>query len=85
MTTENPFRALPSVDHLLADVRLRPLTQVRRTTRTEALERIRGRFISTLQLLPEDEFRAGAEQAARELPEQVEYAIEWAIVVAERR
>src|SRR3989304_6118725 len=25
MTTENPFRALPSVDHLLADERLRPL------------------------------------------------------------
>lgn len=67
-----------------AEVRMRPLTQVRRTTREEALERIRGRFISTLQLVPEDEFREGVARAERELPEEVEYALEWAIVVAER-
>jgi len=67
-----------------AAVRVRPLTQVRRATREEALERIRGRFISTLELLAEDEFRAGMERAARELPGEVEYALEWAIVVAER-
>ncbi|HLB04945.1 MAG TPA: methyltransferase domain-containing protein [Gaiellaceae bacterium] len=67
------------------EVRVRPLSQRRRTTRAEALERIRGRFISTLQLVPEEEFREGLEQAARELPEEVEYALEWAIVVAERR
>jgi ubiquinone/menaquinone biosynthesis C-methylase UbiE len=66
------------------DVRLRPFTQVRRTTRAEALERIRGRFISTLQLVPEEEFQEGMERAARELPEEVEYALDWAIVVAER-
>lgn len=67
-----------------ADVRMRPLTQVRRATREDALERIRGRFISTLQLVPEDEFRDGVERAARELPGEIEYALEWAIVVASR-
>jgi SAM-dependent methyltransferase len=67
------------------DVRIRSLTQVRRTTRADALERIRGRFISTLQLVPAEEFLEGVERAARELPNAVEYALEWAIVVAERR
>ncbi len=65
-------------------VSMRPLTQVRRTTREDALERLRGRFISTLQLVPEEEFRAGLERAERELPAEVEYALEWAIVVANR-
>ena len=67
-----------------SDVRALPFTQVRRTTREDALERIRGRFISTLHLVPEEEFHAGLERAARELPAEVEYALEWAIVVAER-
>ena len=35
MTTENPFRALPSVDHLLADERLRPLGAGERPVVTE--------------------------------------------------
>jgi len=35
MTTENPFRALPSVDHLLADERLRPLGAGERLVVTE--------------------------------------------------
>ena len=67
-----------------SDVRVLPLTQVRRTTREDALERIRGRFISTLHLLPEAELTAGLERAARDLPAQIEYALEWAIVVADR-
>jgi ubiquinone/menaquinone biosynthesis C-methylase UbiE len=36
------------------------------------LERIRGRFISTLQLIDEDEFAEGLARAERELPEHVE-------------
>lgn len=67
-----------------ASVRMRPLTQIRRTRREDALERLRGRFISTLQLVPEEEFREGLERAERELPGEVEYALEWAIVVADR-
>src|SRR3989337_2163914 len=35
MTTENPFRALPSVDRLLADERLRPLRAGERPVVTE--------------------------------------------------
>jgi L-seryl-tRNA(Ser) seleniumtransferase len=35
MTTENPYRALPSVDHLLADERLRPLGAGERPVVTE--------------------------------------------------
>jgi hypothetical protein len=34
--------------------------------------------------VPEKEFQEGMERAARELPEEVEYALDWAIVVAER-
>src|SRR3989304_765550 len=45
MTTENPFRALPSVDRLLADERLRPLGGGERPVVTEivrqALEKAR--------------------------------------------
>lgn len=67
-----------------ASVRMRPLTQIRRTRREDALERLRGRFISTLHLVPEEEFRKGLERAERELPAEVEYALEWAIVVADR-
>ena len=67
-----------------ASVRMRPLTQIRRTRRGDALERLRGRFISTLHLVPEEEFREGLERAERELPDEVEYALEWAIVVADR-
>ena len=39
MTTENPFRALPSVDHLLADERLRPLGAGERPVVTEIVRR----------------------------------------------
>jgi len=53
-------------------------------TRERALERIRGRYISTLHLLPEDEYRAGLERAERELPASVEYAREWLVAIAER-
>jgi SAM-dependent methyltransferase len=51
--------------------------------REVALERIRGRHISTFDLLPDDELAAGTERAERELPEQVEVRLEWAVVVAE--
>ncbi|MEZ5099834.1 MAG: methyltransferase domain-containing protein [Thermoleophilia bacterium] len=51
-----------------ASVAWRALVVEGALTREEALERLRGRFISTLSLLPEDDLAAGIERAERELP-----------------
>ena len=59
------------------------LSQQASVTREVALERIRGRHIATFDLISDDEYRAGLEQAERELPEQVEYRQEWLLAVAE--
>jgi len=60
------------------------LSQRAEIGRTEALERIRGRFISTLRLLDEEEFDQGLARAEQELPERVAYELEWAVVLATR-
>jgi SAM-dependent methyltransferase len=60
------------------------LTQHARIGRAEALERLRGRFISTLSLLDDDEYADGLERALRELPEETEYSLEWSLVVGAR-
>lgn len=65
-------------------VRARRLTQTGRLDRGEALERIRGRYISTLQLLGDEELAEGLARAERELPEVVEDAREWLVAAAER-
>lgn len=52
--------------------------------RTEALKRIRGRFISTLRLLDDDEFADGLARAEQELPERIGYELEWAVALATR-
>jgi SAM-dependent methyltransferase len=65
-------------------VRTRALRQHGQITRAEALERIRGRFISTLRLLDEDDYVAGLERAERELPPEVDFTTEWVVVSAER-
>ena len=65
-------------------VRLLSLTQTASIGREAALERVRGRFISPLQLLDEQEYQAGLERMEAELPEQNEYALEWAVAVAYR-
>ena len=64
--------------------RVRTLRQRARVSREEALERIRGRYISTLRLLDEETFAAGLARAERELPETIESPLEWAVVTAER-
>jgi ubiquinone/menaquinone biosynthesis C-methylase UbiE len=51
-------------------------------TRAEALERIRGGHISTFDLITPEEYEAGLARAERELPERIEYPIEWLLVVA---
>jgi ubiquinone/menaquinone biosynthesis C-methylase UbiE len=65
-----------------ADVRLERLSQRDELTRAEALERIRGKHISTFDLLSEEEHRHGLARAERELPERVEVALEWLVAVA---
>lgn len=52
--------------------------------RADALERIRGRFISTLRLLDEDEHAEGLARAEAELPPRVEYELRWLLVAARR-
>jgi ubiquinone/menaquinone biosynthesis C-methylase UbiE len=65
-----------------AAVHTRRLSQRRRIDRETALERIRGRHISTFDLIPEEEVEAGLRQAVDELPDEVEYGLEWLVVVA---
>jgi SAM-dependent methyltransferase len=67
-----------------ADVRVVPLGIPRRFGRDEALRKLRGRYVSTLELLPEDELRSGLERAESELPDPVTYTLEYLLVVAER-
>jgi ubiquinone/menaquinone biosynthesis C-methylase UbiE len=64
--------------------RVSRLSQRAEITREAALERIRGRYISTLELLSEEEYQAGLERAERELPNDIGYALEWLIVGAVR-
>jgi SAM-dependent methyltransferase len=64
------------------DVRLLSVGQQGSLGREEALRRIRGRHISTFDLLDEDEIARGADLAERELPSVVEYRIEWLIAIA---
>jgi ubiquinone/menaquinone biosynthesis C-methylase UbiE len=65
-------------------VRLLPLSQQAVIGREEALERVRGRFISPLQLLDEDEYQHGLKRMEEELPEENQYALEWVLAVSYR-
>jgi SAM-dependent methyltransferase len=65
-----------------ADVRIHHLSRHAAISREAALERIRGRHISTFDLLDEQEIAAGTARAERELPELVEYDQEWLVAVA---
>jgi ubiquinone/menaquinone biosynthesis C-methylase UbiE len=67
------------------EARVTRLSQQAAITREAALERIRGRYISTLELLPEEEYRAGLERAELELPAEIRYSLEWIIVVGALR
>jgi ubiquinone/menaquinone biosynthesis C-methylase UbiE len=64
--------------------RTRLLPQRGTLSRDDALEKIRGRYISTLRLLDDETFAAGLERAERELPDTIETRLEWAVVVADR-
>jgi ubiquinone/menaquinone biosynthesis C-methylase UbiE len=58
------------------------LLQTTELGREVALERIRGRAISTFDLLDEDEISAGTEKAERELPERVSYEVRYLLAFA---
>jgi SAM-dependent methyltransferase len=60
------------------------LTVPRTWSREYALQRIRGRYASTFDLLPDDEYEAGLARAERELPDPVEYTLESLVVRADR-
>jgi SAM-dependent methyltransferase len=56
----------------------------RRFTREKALARIRGKHISSFDLLSEEEYRAGRARAERELRDPVTYTLRSLLVVAVR-
>jgi ubiquinone/menaquinone biosynthesis C-methylase UbiE len=60
-----------------------PMHQRTARSRDWILERIRGRFISTLLLLDEEEYVEGLARAERELPDQVEAEQHHLVVVAD--
>jgi ubiquinone/menaquinone biosynthesis C-methylase UbiE len=64
------------------EVAVHALHQRREIIRDEALRKIRGRHISTFQLIGDEEYAAGLERAERELPERIEYDYRWLIVTA---
>jgi hypothetical protein len=66
-----------------ARVELTKLSQSDTRTRAEALERIRGKHISTFDLISDEEYEEGLARAERELPERFEYRVEWLIAVAD--
>jgi SAM-dependent methyltransferase len=66
------------------DVRTASLAHEFTISREDALARIRGRHISTFQLIPADEYEAGLARAVRDLPECVEFTQHWVVVSAGR-
>jgi len=66
------------------DARTASLTHELSISRADALARIRGRHISTFQLIHEKEYAAGLARAERELPERVDFTQHWLVVSAGR-
>jgi ubiquinone/menaquinone biosynthesis C-methylase UbiE len=60
------------------------LTQTASVDRETAIERVRRRFISPLQLLDGGELEAGVARMESELPEQNDYTLEWLVAVAHK-
>jgi ubiquinone/menaquinone biosynthesis C-methylase UbiE len=61
---------------------LRPI-QRDRLDRATALAKIRGRHISTFDLLDADEYEQGRRRAENELPAELEYTTRWLIAIAD--
>jgi SAM-dependent methyltransferase len=65
-------------------VELQRLSQTASVDRATAVERVRARFISPLQLLEEEEMEEGLRRMEAELPERNEYSLEWLVAVVYR-
>ena len=63
-------------------MRLARLSQTDSLGREEGLERIRERHISTFDLISDAEYEAGLARAERELPERIDYRVEWLVAAA---
>ena len=66
------------------DVRVTRWADVGVIDRATALDRLRGRHISTFDLLDPDEVREGIARAERELPDDVEVRLEQLLAIAHR-
>jgi SAM-dependent methyltransferase len=66
------------------EVALSRLSQQGGLAREEALERLRGKHISTFDLISDEEYEAGLTRAERELSERVDYRVEWLVAAAVR-
>jgi ubiquinone/menaquinone biosynthesis C-methylase UbiE len=82
------FPTAPELEETLREAGFEPrllrLSQSGSLARTDALERIRGKHISTFDLISDEEYEAGLARAERELPEGVDYRVEWLLAVAVR-
>jgi SAM-dependent methyltransferase len=67
------------------DVDVTRLAVQRSYSRETALAKLRGRHISSFDLLTDEEFRAGVERVEREAPPWIEYTFRSLLVVAVRR
>jgi SAM-dependent methyltransferase len=65
-------------------IELQRLRVPRSYSRARTLEKIRGKHISSFDLLTDEEYRAGLERVERELPDPVEYTFRSLLVVAVR-
>jgi ubiquinone/menaquinone biosynthesis C-methylase UbiE len=82
----------PSAEVLADELRTAGFTDVvverfeipRRFSRQFGLERLRGRYGSTFDLLPGEEYEAGLARAESELPDPVSYVDRWLLVVGKR-
>ena len=68
-----------------SDVTLERVGQTGEIARESALEKVRGKHISTFDLIDEAEYEVGLARAERELPDPVRYSLEWLIAVATAR
>lgn len=80
-----PARLRPELERAgFERIGVRTLSLTASVAREEALEKLRRRYISTLWLLDDEEYRAGLERAEHELPPVIRSPVEWEIIVAER-
>jgi ubiquinone/menaquinone biosynthesis C-methylase UbiE len=67
-----------------AGVRLVEHRQIERWSREELVERLEGRFISTLEWVSDGRLAEAAATARRELPDEIEAHLKWVVAVAHR-